>query len=104
MESKVRAHVIISGRVQGVFFRVETQRAVEQFGGVNGWVRNRPEGTVEAVFEGTSPAVDQAVAWCRKGSPNSRVDDVQLEWEDFSGEYDTFSITYWPAAKGRGRN
>lgn len=94
MESKVRAHVIISGRVQGVFFRVETQRAVEQFGGVCGWVRNRPEGTVEAVFEGVSQAVEKVITWCRKGAPMSQVEDVQVEWEEFSGEYDTFSITY----------
>ena len=93
VQSKVRAHVIISGRVQGVFFRVETQRAVKRIGAVRGWVRNRPEGTVEALFEGTSAAVDKVLAWCRNGSPNSRVDDVKVEWEEFTGEYDTFSIT-----------
>ncbi len=94
MEDKVRAHVIISGKVQGVFFRVETQQAVERIGGVTGWVRNRPEGTVEAVFEGSNSAVEKAVSWCRTGAPLSRVDDVQVKWEEFSGEYDGFSITY----------
>ena len=65
MEKQVRAHVIISGRVQGVFFRVETQRAAEQFGAL-GWVRNRPDGTVEAVFEGQQPVRLGAQFGCRQ--------------------------------------
>jgi acylphosphatase len=93
MKHNVRAHVIVSGRVQGVFFRAETQKAASRIG-VTGWVRNRPEGTVEAVFEGESALVDQALAWCRQGSPMSKVDDVQVEWGEFSGEFESFAITY----------
>lgn len=93
MEKKVRAHVIISGRVQGVFFRAETQRAVHGTG-VTGWVRNRPEGTVEAIFEGPDPAVNEAVAWCHTGAPMARVTEVQVRWEDYTGEFDAFDITY----------
>ena len=92
MKKDVRAHVIISGRVQGVFFRVETQKAARGIG-VTGWVRNRPEGTVEAVFEGDSALVNQALDWCWNGSPMSRVSDVQVDWEEFTGAYDGFSIT-----------
>jgi len=92
MAKDVRAHVVISGRVQGVFFRVETQRAAESIG-VRGWVRNRPEGTVEAVFEGQSEKVKQAIEWCWKGSPASQVSDVQLKWEDPQGDCPSFSIT-----------
>jgi acylphosphatase len=93
MQTNARAHVVISGRVQGVYFRAETQRAAQRLG-VTGWVRNRPEGTVEALFEGSSEAVQQAVKWCWQGSPHSHVKDVQVEWEEFSGEFHGFAITY----------
>lgn len=93
MEENVRARVVISGRVQGVFFRAETQRAAERIG-VHGWVRNQPDGTVAAVFEGSKQSVDQAVEWCWQGSPMSEVTDVAVNWETPSGEYNTFDITY----------
>lgn len=93
MAENVRAHVIVSGRVQGVFFRAETKRAAERFG-VNGWVRNRSDGTVEAVFEGLRQAVEDTVAWCHHGSPSAHVADVQMTWEAFNGEFKNFSIRY----------
>lgn len=91
MQSNVRAHVIISGRVQGVFFRSETQNTARRLG-LQGWVRNRPEGTVEAVFEGARADVEQAIAWCRKGSPAARVTDVKVSWQGFSGEFQEFTV------------
>jgi acylphosphatase len=91
MGKQVRAHVIISGRVQGVFFRVETQSAAERLG-VYGWVRNRLDGTVEAVFEGSPEAVQKAIEWCRSGPPRSKVDDVRVTWEQGESEFDRFSI------------
>lgn len=94
MENKARAHIIVTGIVQGVFFRVETKRAAERIG-VTGWVRNRPEGTVEAVFEGDREKVEAAVDWCRKGPPSGRVEDVRVTWEPFQGEGSGFDITYW---------
>lgn len=93
MEKQVRAHAIISGRVQGVFFRVETQRAAERFG-VCGWVRNRPDGTVEAVFEGEHQAVDAILAWCKEGPNLSVVGNVEVTWQDYTGEFKRFDITY----------
>ncbi len=93
MEKQVRAHVIISGRVQGVFFRVETKRAAERFG-VLGWVRNRPDGTVEAVFEGGQQAVDAILTWCNEGPDLAVVENVDLKWQDYSGEFKRFDITY----------
>ena len=93
MESNTRAHVIIAGRVQGVFFRAETQRAALRLG-VCGWVRNRPEATVEAVFEGGTQIVKKAIEWCHQGSEMARVTDVKVQWQDFNGEFDDFSITY----------
>ncbi len=91
MAEMSRAHVIISGRVQGVFFRAETQRAARQLG-LNGWVRNRPEGTVEALFEGPREQVDSALNWCHQGSTMSQVTDVQVTWQTFSGDLKDFSI------------
>ena len=93
MEKQVRAHAIISGRVQGVFFRVETQRAAERFG-VFGWVRNRPDGTVEAVFEGPQQNVDAALDWCRQGPRMSHVDKVDVNWQAYTGEFKSFEITF----------
>ncbi len=93
MEGKVRAHVVISGRVQGVCFRMETERAAANVN-VLGWVRNRPDGTVEAVFEGDRKDVDQMLAWCRQGPPLAKVDHMDLRWETHSGKYTGFEITY----------
>jgi acylphosphatase len=93
MEKQKRAHVIISGRVQGVFFRVETQRAAER-SGVLGWVRNRPDGTVEAVFEGDQESVDAVLQWCQDGPNLAVVENVDVSWQDFTGEYKRFDITY----------
>ncbi len=74
--ARVRRRVVVSGKVQGVFFRDATRREAERLG-VSGWVRNRDDGTVEAVFEGAVEAVEELVAWCRIGPPHARVDDVQ---------------------------
>jgi len=93
MEEKARAHVIISGRVQGVFFRMETKRAAGEFG-VFGWVKNQLDGTVEAVFEGDQDRVDAIVDWCRQGPPHADVTDVTVNWDDYTGEFKGFDINY----------
>ncbi|MFZ1985748.1 MAG: acylphosphatase [Desulfatitalea sp.] len=93
MDVNVRAHVIVSGRVQGVFFRAETRRAAERLG-VHGWVRNRADGSVEALFEGQQAAVNDAIAWCHHGSPMARVTDVQVSWETYLGDLAGFSIRH----------
>jgi acylphosphatase len=79
-----RTHVWISGRVQGVFFR---HRAAEEAraAGCAGWVRNLPDGRVEAVFEGPREAVDRLVAWCRRGPEGARVADVHVQAEEPEG-------------------
>ena len=93
MQTQTQARVVISGRVQGVFFRAETQRAAQRIG-VRGWVRNRPDGTVEALFEGSKERVQQAIDWCWQGSPRSSVSDVKIQWGAYSGEYASFTIAY----------
>jgi acylphosphatase len=92
MEEKIRVHAIISGRVQGVCFRLETQQAAEQCG-VFGWVRNRREGTVEAVFEGTQEQVNSILEWCKKGPPISKVNKIDIHREPYTGEFKDFTIT-----------
>lgn len=92
--AKARAHVFISGRVQGVNFRWHTQRQAEREG-VTGWVRNLRDGRVEAVFEGEEDAVRRLVDWCRQGPPAARVDDVEVRWEPPTGEFQDFSIRWW---------
>ncbi len=93
MEDKVRVHAIISGRVQGVFFRMETMRAADRIG-VTGWVRNKRDGTVEAIFEGNQSKVEAMLNWCREGPPHARVTEVKADREQYSGEYDRFEVTY----------
>ena len=93
MADKVRAHAIITGRVQGVFFRVETKYAAEDFG-VTGWVRNKRDGSVEAVFEGEEADVKAVLAWCGEGPPHARVSHVAVIWQDYTGEFEKFQVTY----------
>lgn len=89
----VRAHVYVSGRVQGVFFRYETKSLADRLG-VKGWVRNLPDGRVEAVFEGEEEMVRKMIDFCKRGPPGARVTDVKVEWEDYKGEFNGFSIRH----------
>jgi len=80
----VRAHVYISGKVQGVGYRLSTQSEAVKLG-IKGWVRNVFDGSVEAVFEGEEKAVDQMIQWCHQGPPSAVVRDVQVEYETPEG-------------------
>ncbi len=91
MDENIQAHAIIHGRVQGVFFRVETRKAAGRYG-VAGWVRNLPDGTVEAVFEGTRDRVEKVLEWCRQGPPHGRVDRVDVKWRNAEGKFGSFDI------------
>lgn len=79
-----RAHVFVSGKVQGVYFRANTREQARERG-VAGWVRNLRDGRVEAVFEGEDDAVKDMVDWCREGSPAARVEEVEVERGDPEG-------------------
>ena len=81
----IRYRVLVSGRVQGVYFRDACRRRALEHG-VSGWVRNLPDGRVEAVFEGPDAAVEAMVDWCRKGPAHARVDAVEVEREAPSGD------------------
>jgi acylphosphatase len=89
-EDRTRAHVFVSGTVQGVYYRANTRDAARELG-VDGWVRNLSDGRVEAVFEGPENAVEEMVEWCHSGSPAAEVEDVEVEYDDPEGE-DGFRI------------
>ena len=80
-----RARVVVSGVVQGVFFRTETRDRARSLG-VAGWIRNVPDGTVEAAFEGDDERVDSMVEWCRRGPSGANVEHVDVEWVEPEGE------------------
>jgi acylphosphatase len=90
---KISAHVIVQGRVQGVYFRAYTRDQARLLG-LNGWVMNRRDGSVEALFEGKRSRVEDMVAWCRQGPPTAQVDQVEVEFGEFRGEGDSFEVRY----------
>jgi acylphosphatase len=83
-EDTVRRHVIVSGEVQGVSFREAARRRATE-AGVSGWIENRSDGRVEAVFEGPAQAVDELVEFCREGPTAASVDDVDVQTEEPEG-------------------
>jgi len=89
----IRTHLVIEGRVQGVFFRDTTRREAVGLG-LMGWVKNRFDGSVEVVAEGPRDAVENLVQWCHHGPPAARVTAVQRFDEEFTGEFDSFRIVF----------
>jgi acylphosphatase len=87
---RVRAHVFVSGRVQGVFYRANTRDTARDLN-VDGWVQNLDDGRVEAVFEGPENRIEELIDWCHEGSPSARVEAVEVEYENPQGE-DGFRI------------
>ncbi len=92
MGERTRAHVYVSGKVQGVYFRATTRDEARERG-VDGWVRNLPDGRVETVFEGPRESVEEMVAFCHEGSSAARVEDVDVTYEDPQGE-DGFEVRW----------
>ncbi len=89
----VRAHLRIYGRVQGVFFRATMKEVADRLG-VCGWVRNLPDGSVEAVVEGPRDRVEEIIRWAHRGPPAARVERVEVRWEPYRGEFRGFRIRY----------
>jgi acylphosphatase len=83
--SDARARVVIRGQVQGVFFRAETRERARSLG-LRGSVRNMPDGTVAAVFEGERERIESILVWCRRGPALARVDEVEVQWEEPQGD------------------
>jgi len=91
--AKKRAHLIIHGKVQGVFFRAYLRERSEQFK-LTGWAKNCFDGNVEVVLEGEESAVKQVVEWCHSGPADAEVKKVDEKWEKATGEFQDFSIQY----------
>ena len=90
---KIRAHVFVGGRVQGVFYRSEARYEARKHH-VKGWIRNLPNERVEAVFEGEEQDVKQLVEFCKHGPPTARVTAIEVAWEPYTGEFNDFEIRY----------
>ena len=91
MKDTSEARVVVSGRVQGVYFRASTRDAAVRWG-VRGYVRNLYDGRVEAVLQGDRPAVEMVVAFMREGPPGARVDTADVEWRPAAEVLDGFSV------------
>ena len=92
MTDRIRAHVYVSGKVQGVYFRATTRNTARKHG-VDGWVRNLADGRVEAAFEGPEDDVESLIEFCHEGSKAARVDDVEVSYEEPQGE-DGFRVRW----------
>jgi len=90
---KARARIVVSGRVQGVFFRDHTRRWASSLN-LTGWVRNIIDGRVEALAEGDKENIEGLVARLQEGPPLARVENVEVEWEEYKGEFKDFRVTY----------
>jgi len=91
LSNKIRLHLFISGRVQGVFFRITMYQKAKK---VTGFVKNLQDGRVEAVIEGEKAEVDKLVKWAKKGTFFSRVDNVDIIEEEYTGKFNKFDILY----------
>jgi acylphosphatase len=87
-----QVQLVVRGRVQGVFFRASTQREARRLG-LTGWVKNRGDGAVEMLAEGEETALRQLCMWAERGPTAARVEDVQVRWRSYSGEFPDFRIT-----------
>jgi acylphosphatase len=90
---KKRYYVLISGRVQGVFFRANTYKTAHSLG-LGGWVRNLTDGRVETTFEGEAEKAEAMLVWCRTGTPPARVDRVEVTEQNAAGGFTGFKIVY----------
>ncbi len=89
----IRANIVVSGRVQGVFFRATAMEKAQSLG-LTGWVKNLASGEVEAVVEGAKGQVEEFIKWCHHGPSAARVDEVRVRYSEYKGEYNTFKIEY----------
>lgn len=88
-----RAHIFVSGRVQGVFFRDHTQRWASSLS-LKGWVRNTWDGRVEVIVEGDRAKIEDLIVRLEQGPPMAHVTNVEINWENYQGKFDGFRITW----------
>jgi acylphosphatase len=86
-----QVHVFVRGRVQGVFLRASAQREARRLG-LTGWVKNRPDGAVEILAEGEEEGLKDLIGWAKHGPTAARVENVDVRWRGFAGEFSDFRI------------
>jgi len=86
-----QAHIVVHGKVQGVWYRASTQEVARSLG-LRGWVRNLPSGEVEILAQGDEEAIKQLIRWCHQGPPAAKVGNVEVEWEDAGEIFEGFAI------------
>ena len=89
----MQAHILVSGRVQGVLFRSNTRKQAEKLG-IAGWVRNTPDGRVEIIAQGSRESLEKLISWCQKGPLFAKVGKIQVEWEKLKESFSSFEIIY----------
>ena len=88
----IRVHLLISGIVQGVYYRQSTKRQAQKLD-LKGWVRNLEDGRVEALVEGEKDKIDELIKWCYEGPSNAKVDNVEIDYQEYKNEFQDFSVT-----------
>lgn len=90
----IRVRLIITGKVQGVYFRAHTIKKAEELGGLTGYVANESDGSVTVVIEGPENKVNDLIDWCHSGPSTAYVEKVMTEKQSYTGEYEEFSVRY----------
>lgn len=93
MSDKIRAHIFVSGRVQGVYYRSNTKKIAEKLD-LKGWVKNLPDGRVEIICEGEKEKIEKIIRWAKRGPLLAKVNGVEVNWEEYQGEFKGFEIRY----------
>ena len=86
-----QAHLIVSGKVQGVFYRASCQEIAVKYG-LKGWVKNISTGQVEVLAQGEKEKIEKLIEWCKKGPPNAKVSEVKIEWKNLTNTYKSFEV------------
>lgn len=94
MKDMARAHLFVEGIVQGVFYRAFTRDIASSLS-LRGWVKNLPDGRVEALFEGYKKNIEEAIKHCLSGPPGARVKNIDVKWETYKGDFEDFAIRYY---------
>ena len=90
---KKRVHIFVSGRVQGVAFRGDTQQVARELG-LTGWVKNLPDGRVEIIAEGEEQKIKDLIERTKQGPPTAQVNNIDIKWQEYKGEFKNFYISY----------
>lgn len=87
----IQARLVISGRVQGVFYRASCQDVANGYG-LNGYAKNLPSGQVQVLVQGSKENIERLIEWCKKGPPHAKVTDVKVEWQDITEKFVSFDV------------